>query len=258
MFQVDAFANELFKGNPAAVCPLEDWISEELMQSIAAENNLSETAFFVENNQEFDLRWFTPQAEVALCGHATLASAHVLVKHLNYPEKKITFHTKSGPLYVHVNSEGYSLDLPSDNIQKMPCPILLKKALSIEPVQSFKGKTDYLIILKSQSEVEKIVPNFSLLKTADVRGVIVSAKGDNEDFVSRFFAPAVGVDEDPVTGSAHTTLVPFWAAELDKERLTALQLSKRQGRLIGVFRQDRVELIGQAITYLIGEIELKN
>ncbi len=258
IYQVDAFTDELFKGNPAAVCPLYEWLPDELMQKIAAENNLSETAFFVPLGEEFELRWFTPAKEVRLCGHATLATAHVLYHHLGYQEGAISFHTQSGLLEVRRSGDAYNMDFPTDNIQQIERPSpLFEQVLGIEPVEVWKGIDDYMVVLNTQEEVVGLYPDFAKMKTINARGVLVTAPGKDTDFVSRGFFPAFGVDEDPVTGSAHTTLVPYWAERLGKTEMTALQASKRTGRLHCSFKGDRVKIIGDAKTYMIGTIWIK-
>jgi PhzF family phenazine biosynthesis protein len=255
-YQVDAFTDKLFGGNPAGVCPLEDWLPEEVMQNIAFENNLAETAFFIINGADYELRWFTPLSEVDLCGHATLATAHVLFEHLNYNREKIVFHSRSGELTVRKEDEKLVLNFPADIVKKIEAPEELVKGIGKKPLETFKGKTDYLFVYQSQKDIEEINPDFELIKKSKARGVIVTAKGDNVDFVSRFFAPEVGVNEDPVTGSAHTTLTPYWAKVLGKKELTAMQLSKRRGNLNCKLINGRVEITGYAVTYLEGSIKL--
>lgn len=255
IFQVDAFASQLFKGNPAAVVPLTEWLPDQLMQQIALENNLSETAFFIPENGDFHIRWFTPKAEVKLCGHATLATAHVLFHELNYSAGLIRFTSKSGWLQVRRIDEKLQLDFPADQPHRQDEPKLFAQAFGISPIETFKGKTDYLLLFDSEETIRNLKPDIEKLKQTDARGIIVTAKGNQVDFVSRFFAPAVGVDEDPVTGSAHTLLVPFWAGRLAKTELTARQLSERGGDLWCSLSGDRVLISGKAITYLRGEIE---
>lgn len=256
LYQVDAFTSALFRGNPAAVCPLDNWLDEDLMQKIAAENNLSETAFFVNENGGFRIRWFTPEAEVDLCGHATLASAHILFNHLNYQKDKISFQSKSGTLSVKKEESFLVLNFPADNPQKTQLPELISSAFNFHPISSYKGRSDYLLLFENENQIQSLAADFQKIKNSGARGVIVTAPGTDVDFVSRFFAPAVGINEDPVTGSAHTTLTPFWAKRLDKTELTARQISKRQGFLKCALLSDRVEIAGQAVTYLIGEIEV--
>lgn len=254
IFQVDAFTDELFGGNPAAVCPLKEWIRPELMQQIAAENNLSETAFFVKEGDVFGLRWFTPAAEVDLCGHATLATAHVLFDELGYEKDKIQFETKSGRLSVEIEDGHLLMDFPADKMPQVEGPPILYQALGINPTPHTYKTDDYMIVLNTQKEVAEINPDFRLLKEVNARGIIVTAKGDKVDFVSRFFAPLHNIDEDPVTGSAHTKLTPYWSEILDKDDMVAHQISKRMGKLIVRDKGSRVEILGKAITYLKGEI----
>jgi PhzF family phenazine biosynthesis protein len=253
IFHVDAFTNRLFTGNPAAICPLENWLNDSVMQGIAFENNLSETAFFIPNNEAFQIRWFTPAVEVDLCGHATLAAAHVLFNHLNYDKRIIHFESKSGPLTVRKDNEYITLNFPSTRLDVSEVSPVLIETLGINPVAVYESD-DLFVLLNSEDEVSRVNPDFSLLSKLPYRGVIVTAAGKDCDFVSRFFAPSVGIDEDPVTGSAHTKLIPFWAERLAKETLTARQLSQRKGELKCAYLGDRVEISGQAITYLVGEI----
>jgi len=253
--QIDAFTDRLFHGNPAAVCVLDQWLSEETMQKIGLENNLSETAFIVPKENEYEIRWFTPTVEVALCGHATLASAYVLFEYYNHPTNKIIFQSKfSGLLPVEKEGDNLTLNFPADTVKKVEIPEDLVKAFNIEPIECYKGKTDYLLIYSNQEEIENIEPDFNLILKSGERGVIVSATGNNTDFVSRFFAPQAGVNEDPVTGSAHTTLTPIWSKKLGKNLMSAKQISKRQGDLKCELLGDRVKISGSAVTYLIGEI----
>jgi PhzF family phenazine biosynthesis protein len=256
MFQVDAFAGALFHGNPAAVCILEKWLPEVLMQNIAMENNLAETAFVVNENGGLQIRWFTPKAEVALCGHATLASGHVLFNHLNEPGNEISIQSKSGELKVRKEEKDLILNFPADTIHEVEMPLAIVDAIGLRPVSACKGKTDYMLIYEGQWQIEKIQPDFRKLKQTNARGIMVTAPGKESDFVSRFFAPAVGVDEDPVTGSAHTSLIPYWSKRLGKTEMTAIQLSSRQGYLKCKYLGDRVEIGGNAVTYLVGEIDV--
>ena len=258
IYQIDAFTKRIFNGNPAAVCVLDEWLDDELMQNIGLENNLSETAFVVPKGDEYEIRWFTPTAEVDLCGHATLASAYALFHYYNHPSDTIIFQSKSrGKLTVTKNEDGsLTLDFPSDTVSKVELPEALKKAFNINPIECYKGKTDYLLIYSSQEDIENTEPDFNLILNSGVRGVIISAPGNNTDFVSRFFAPQVGVNEDPVTGSAHTSLTPVWSKKLNKAKLSAKQLSQRGGELVCELVGDRVKISGNAVKYLIGEIEL--
>ncbi len=255
IYQVDAFTDKLFGGNPAAVCPLEDWLSPELMQSIAAENNLSETAFFVRKEKIFELRWFTPKIEVDLCGHATLASAHVIFNHLGFSEEQIVFSTVSGELRVTSENSRLILDFPATPPSPVEIEEGLIQGLGKRPTEVHKSR-DYLAVFGSEADILSLKPNFDILGKLDCLGIIVSAKGENCDFVSRFFAPAAGIDEDPVTGSAHTTLIPFWAERLKKNVLHAFQLSKRKGELFCELAGDRVKIGGHAVTFFVGEVSL--
>ena len=254
---VDAFAGEVFRGNPAAVCPLDAWLPDATLQNIAAENNLSETAFVVPRGNEFELRWFTPAVEMDLCGHATLAAAHVLFAEQKFSGDEVRFHSRSGLLAVQRDGEILTLDFPSRPPQPCVMPEALVRGLGRQPKQVFKSR-DYLAVFDSAEEVRALKPDFAALKTLDCLGIIVTAKGDGCDFVSRFFAPAAGVDEDPVTGSAHCTLIPFWAAKLGKEKLFAQQVSRRGGELFCELVGDRVRIGGKAVLYLRGEIVLHN
>lgn len=254
-YQIDAFTNKLFAGNPAGVCPLKEWLPDETMQNIAAENNIAETAFFVKEGDGFHLRWFTPTVEVDFCGHATLATSHVLFQHLNYENAAIEFQTRVGKLIVRKDGDFYVMNFPTDVLKEIKNPPeTLLKSLNIEAREIYYGREDYLVIVENQEIVESVSPDFKLLKSLGLRGVIVSAPGKEVDFVSRCFFPAAGVDEDPVTGSAHTTLTPYWAKKLDKNNLTAMQISERTGFVKCHYLGDRVELSGQAVTYLKGEI----
>jgi PhzF family phenazine biosynthesis protein len=257
IYQVDAFTNERFKGNPAAVCPLKAWLPDAVMQNIAAENNLAETAFVVPVGETYEIRWFTPTVEVDLCGHATLASAYVLFHELGFDGDQISFTSpRSGPLTVSKNGSVLALNFPVDSLTELPVQAVHAIGLSQTPRLVFKGKTDYLFVYDTEAEIVALQPDFEALKSHDVRGIIVTAPGENIDFVSRFFGPACGVNEDPVTGSAHTTLTPYWASVLGKTDLTARQLSQRTGSLSCKLLGDRVEIAGEAVLYLRGEIEI--
>jgi PhzF family phenazine biosynthesis protein len=254
IYQVDAFTKKTFGGNPAAVCPLDEWLDAELMQKIALENNLSETAFFVENNGVYEIRWFTPTFEIDLCGHATLASAFVIFDVLRAEERSVKFHShKSGELTVEKNGDVLTLDFPSRPVQRCDAPEGLIEAIGKQPKEILKSR-DYFLVYETEREVSDIKPNFSRLSDIDALGFIVTAKGETSDFVSRFFAPEVGVPEDPVTGSAHCNLIPFWAERLGKTELFARQISKRGGELFCELRGDRVKIGGHATLYLKGEI----
>lgn len=256
IYQADAFAASLFKGNPAAVIPLIEWLSDEKMQQIALENNLSETAFFIPEGDHFHIRWFTPTAEVKLCGHATLATAHILFNELNFQGAQIDFNSKSGILTVKKVEDKLQLDFPADFAHTVEPVPAFAEAFGIQPSATLKGRTDYLLVFDSEEIIQNIKPNIQILLGTDTRGIMVTAEGNDVDFVSRFFAPAVGVNEDPVTGSAHTTLIPYWANRLNKTELTASQLSARGGQLWCTLSGNRVLIAGKATTYLRGEIEV--
>lgn len=255
MYQVDAFTDSVFKGNPAAVCPLSEWLPAETMQAVAAENNLSETAFFVKNESGYDLRWFTPAVEVDLCGHATLASAFVLFNLLGEQSDRLAFHTKSGTLTVTREGDLLALDFPSrPPAPAEPCAGLFE-SLGSRPTALLAAR-DYLAVYDSEEQVEALKPDMEGLKHIDRFAVIVTAPGKSCDFVSRFFAPAKGVPEDPVTGSAHCTLIPYWAARLGKNQLRARQISQRGGDLVCKLRNDRIQIAGHGALFLKGEILL--
>jgi predicted PhzF superfamily epimerase YddE/YHI9 len=256
LYQIDAFADRPFTGNPAAVCPLDAWLPDALMQAIAAENNLSETAFFVAEDDAWRLRWFTPAAEVDLCGHATLASGYVIFRFLIPDRDHIVFRTqKAGDLVVSRQDELLALDFPSRPPARCVAPPGLAAALGYEPTAVLAAR-DYVAIYDDPDRVVMLTPDFAGLAKLD-RAVIVTAPGRDEiDFVSRFFAPALGVDEDPVTGSAHCTLIPYWAGKLGRNHLRARQLSRRGGSLVCEWRGDRVTIAGRTILYLTGTIEV--
>ncbi len=257
LYQVDAFTDRVFGGNPAAVCILEDWLDEQLMQNIAAENNLPETAFAVKPDGDYEIRWFTPKSEVDLCGHATLATAHVLYQHIHFPGEKIVFQSmRSGQLAVYREGDLLTLDFPADTLEQVEVPQNLVDAIGKAPLECYRGRSDYLLLFDNQGDIETISPNFVQLEGLDTRGIIVTAPGRETDFVSRFFAPRLEINEDPVTGSAHTTLTPFWSGRLGKEALTARQLSKRKGDLNCKLHGSRVHIAGKAVTYLVGEIKI--
>ncbi len=256
IYQVDAFTSRLFAGNPAAVCPLAKWLPTETMQSIAAENNLSETAFFVPSGAGYDIRWFTPKVEVDLCGHATLASAFVVAQCLKTGESEIHFHSKSGELVVRADGDRLALDFPSRPPQRINDvhPRLIE-GLGTAPVEILAAR-DYLVVYNNENQILTLEPNMDVLAQLDRFAVIVTAPGNNSDFVSRFFAPSKGVPEDPVTGSAHCSLIPYWARRLGKKTLHALQVSERGGELWCEDRGDRVSMAGHAVLYLEGSIEV--
>lgn len=259
IYQVDAFASKLFEGNPAAICPLDEWLPETLMQSIALENNLSETAFFVENKGEFSIRWFTPQAEVDLCGHATLASAFVIFTYLNYQKNEIIFHSKSGMLKVSRNNtqqtDWYEMNFPSQKPSACALPSELKNAFNQVPIACLRSE-DYILIFSNEDYVKNVTPDIALLKKLDLRGVLISSQSQEFDFVARCFAPKYGIDEDPVTGSAYTQLVPYWSSVIDKKDFLAKQVSSRGGVVKCSQLEDRVLVAGTAIGYLSGRITI--
>lgn len=261
IYQADAFTSELFKGNPAAYVPLTSWLDDQLMQQIAAENNLAETAFTVPTDNGFELRWFTPGEEVPLCGHATLATAHLLWTELGETNPEIHFFTRSGELIVRREGGLLALDFPAQNSRQVALSSDYTQALGAEPLSAMEvaGSDDQLLIeFACAATVAKLAPDMRAVKTLPYKGLICTApSNDNEcDFVSRFFAPAIGIDEDPVTGSAHTLLVPFWAGKLDKPHLKAKQISARGGELDCELRNGRVIMRGHAVTYLRGQISL--
>jgi PhzF family phenazine biosynthesis protein len=279
IYQVDAFAEKLFQGNPAAVIPLSEWLPDALLQNIAMENNLSETAYIVPKGNGYAIRWFTPAVEVELCGHATLASAHVVFEYMGFPGPTVVFYSlKSGELKVsreenekegnkrEGNKRGnkLTLDLPNNDPKPVdPLPVIFE-GLRIPPRALFKGAFDYMVVLDNRREIEALDPDFRILAKAPGRGIVVTARGDGiesadsngdvADFVSRCFYSQSGIDEDPVTGSAHTMLVPYWARQLGKTRLSAIQLSRRRGYLDCELAGDRVRMSGYAKTFLTGEV----
>ncbi len=255
MFQVDAFAERVFEGNPAAVCPLDKWLEDFVLQAIAEENNLSETAFFVRAGNSFELRWFTPEDEVDLCGHATLASAHVIYQHLAYSEPQISFLTRSGELIVSKRDDAFVMNFPATSPKEVDAPEALVKGLGSEPKQVLSA-FDYIAVYDTQEEIQRLTPDFLQLQKLDLRGVIATAPGDELDFVSRCFFPKLRVNEDPVTGSARCELTPYWSARLGRNVLKACQLSKRSGRLGCELNGERVVLSGTAKDYMTAEISI--
>ncbi len=258
VYQVDAFSNTIFGGNPAAVCPIDHWLNDGLMQRMAMENNLSETAFIVKEDTGYRIRWFTPATEVKLCGHATLASAFVFFNILGYQGDTIIFQSQSGPLTVTRENDGrITLDFPSNppELVNDPFPGIFA-GLGIEKAPVYKTSFDYMVVLETQKEIEELHPNFTLLAKTPCRGIITTAKGDEADFVSRCFYPQSGIDEDPVTGSAHTIMVPYWAEKLKKNKMKAIQLSKRKGHLDCELIGDRVLMSGYGVLFMKGQIEL--
>ncbi|MBP7604474.1 MAG: PhzF family phenazine biosynthesis protein [Spirochaetes bacterium] len=257
IYQVDAFTDRLFAGNPAAVCPLADrWPDDRLMLDMARENNLSETAFYIRRDDGYHIRWFTPAVEVDLCGHATLAAAHVLFEYEGHSSTGVSFGSRSGPLGVRKEGGWLVMDFPVDVIRKIDTSGEIASCFDIAPVETYRGKTDYLLIFRSENDILALKPDLGRIARLDARGVIVSARGSECDFVSRFFAPRAGVDEDPVTGSAHTTLVPYWRDILGKSEFSAVQLSARRGFLRCRDRGERTEIAGKAVLYMRGEVRL--
>ena len=255
LYQIDAFANKVFEGNPAAVIPLDDWLPEKTMQSIAQENNLSETAFFCQSSNFFNIRWFTPNGEVKLCGHATLASAYVIFNFLNIKTTQISFKSLSGILKVKKEDDLYTLDFPSQVPRRCEMPIPLKEGLGKENGTCYKNE-DYFVVFDREEQIKKISPDFNKLASLDLRGVIVTSPGEDYDFVSRAFFPKYGILEDPVTGSAYTKLIPYWSKKLNKSKLKAKQISRRGGEVFCKDKIDRVYISGYAKLYMHGEIWL--
>lgn len=257
LYQVDAFTDKLFSGNPAAVVPLKNWMDKELMQKIASENNLAETAFYVKTSDGFQIRWFTPEIEVDLCGHATLASAFVIFNCEGFEANEIPFYSpRSGKLTVNKNGDWLDLTFPADKFKEVNLTKELESCFDKKPKTAFKGKTDYMLVFENEEDIRNMEPNIDAILKIDARGIIITAKGDSVDFVSRFFGPKVGVREDPVTGSAHTTLIPYWSKKLGKEELVAEQLSKRKGYLRCKNLDGKVVISGQGQLYLKGEISV--
>lgn len=259
IYQIDAFTKKLFGGNPAAVIPLKKWLPEELMQQLAMENNLAETVFFVESDKkevDYDIRWFTPAVEINLCGHATLASAYVIINILKEKKKSVTFSSKSGLLTVKKKKEIFEMDFPSWKPERISnYPPALRGALGVNEIVGVYKYRDLLVELNSEEDVKKVTPDFTALKALGEK-VIITAPGRDVDFVSRFFAPSVGIDEDPVTGSAHSQLIPFWSEKLGKNAMQAKQLSQRGGELWVEQHGDRVIMAGQCVFYMKGRLEI--
>ena len=253
IFQIDAFSDEVFGGNPACVVPLENWLQDEVLLKIAQENAVAETAFFVKKRNNFHLRWFTPDIEMDLCGHATLATAHCILSELKLDTKKVIFETLSGELEVSLNNGRYLMDLPRRNPIAATLPNEIKNALNIQPKKILKAR-DYLLVYENQKQIEDIVINREVFDQININpgGVIVTARGENCDFVSRFFTPQATILEDPVTGSAHCILTPYWSEILNKKRMNAQQISERKGELFCELKKDRVEISGKAVTFSVG------
>ncbi len=256
IYQVDAFTGKLFGGNPAAVVPLDNWLDDETMQKIAAENNLAETAFFVKEGNNYHIRWMTPLKEVNLCGHATLASAYVIFNFIEKEIQKINFNSRSGILSVERNGELLTLDFPANKPLPTKRPEGISDCFDREPVEILEGGEFLFLVFDSEDYIRNFQPKFELVKKIHPIHMIITAPGKNVDFVSRMFAPNLGIDEDPVTGSAHTVLTPYWSEKLGKQKLQAHQLSKRGGELICENRGNRVKISGKAVSYLTGNIFL--
>lgn len=254
IYIVHAFTNQLFGGNPAAVCPLTEWLPEAQMQKLAAENNLSETVFFVPNENEFNIRWFTPTVEVKLCGHATLAAAHIMYTELGYANDEIVFNSASGKLVItRVEGNKIQLDFPANEPEiTTEIPDGLLQGLHLTEAEVYKSSFDYMVVLPSQQAIEDLQPDFTSLAKVKARGVVCTALGNESDVVARCFYPQSGINEDPVTGSAHTILLPYWAKKLNKNHLTSIQLSARKGYLDCEVKGDRILMRGDAVTYMKG------
>jgi len=260
-FIVDAFTDEMFKGNPAGICVLDEFLDKTLMQKIAFENNLAETAFIVPRNGSYDLKWFTPELEMDFCGHATIASAFVVKNYIDKNIDKIDFHTLSGVLSVVKKGDVYEMNFPSRIPEKSETTPLIASSIGVKPIETLISKDPvgyrYFVLLENEYQVRTLIPDFEKIKTIpNCFGLIVTAKSISDDFASRFFAPNAGVNEDPVTGSIHSTLIPYWAKKLGKDKMVAKQLSKRGGTLYCENLGDRVTIGGKATLYLEGSIKL--
>jgi PhzF family phenazine biosynthesis protein len=254
-YQIDAFTSKVFGGNPAGVCFLESWPEDVILQSIAAENNLSETAFLVKADRRYELRWFTPRIEIDLCGHATLASAFALFEFRDRAALRVDFETKSGPLSVERREDLLLMDFPSRKPEPCAAPGRVAEIMGVPPVQVFRSR-DLMLVYENESDIRNLKPDFPRVSEMDCFAVIATAPGAKSDFVSRFFAPGAGIPEDPVTGSAHSTLIPYWSRRLGKKELHALQLSERGGELFCEDKGERVSIGGRAVAYLWGTIEI--
>ena len=254
-YQIDAFATKVFEGNPAMVVPLKRWLDDDLMQKIAEENNLSETAFFVQKDELYELRWFTPKSEVDMCGHATLASAYVLFECLGYDKEEIDFATKSGHLKVHRDGKYFVMNFPVQEIKSSDKHQKIEEAFGIRPLAVFESM-DYIVVFENEVDIINATPKLARLKELDLRGVCITSKSKKYDFVTRFFAPKYGIEEDPVTGSAFTQLVSYWQRVLGKDAFFAKQLSHRGGEVRCAIKGDRVEISSEAVKYLEGMIEV--
>jgi len=256
IYQVDAFTDRLFGGNPAAVVPLNEWLPDSMLQNIALENNVAETAFFVKTPGGFHLRWFTPENEVDLCGHATVASAFILYHHENFRGEEISFESKSGKLTVRKSGDLFTLNFPAYKITPVEATNDVLNAMGKVPAEVFKMNNDLLLVYHDEHTLQMIRPDFGKLKQCAARAVLVTAPSTEADFAYRFFAPKMGIDEDPATGSAQCSLIPYWSSRLNRNALNSIQLSRRRGKLKGELKGDRVEISGNAVLYLEGEIEV--
>ena len=255
-YQIDAFTDKIFGGNPAKVVQLNEWLEDDLLQNIAKENSVDATAYFIYNSgDDIELRWFTPDLELDLCGHATIATAHVITTILDYSKEKIVFNTKSGQLYVHVENDMYVMDLPQRNPVKVELPNFIKASLNKQPNEVLKSR-DYILVYETEQDVRDIKIDKSIFdkENIDPGGVVITSKGNNSDFVSRFFIPQATIFEDPVTGSAHASLIPYWSNVLNKKEMSAIQLSARKGKLLCTNKKDRVLIAGKAKTFSEGTL----
>jgi PhzF family phenazine biosynthesis protein len=255
MYQIDAFAKNVFEGNSAAVVPLDEWLEDDLMQKIAMENNLSETVFFVKEGEYYHIRWFTPLAEVDMCGHATLASAYVLFELLGFSEDTIVFDSKSGLLHVKKENGKIAMNFPAQEPVRCETPKELQEAFEAEVQECYKAM-DYILVFENEEDIQNAKPILEKMKDIDLRGVAVTAKSKEYDFVCRFFAPKYGIDEDPVTGSAFTQLIPYWSRVLDQNSFAAKQISKRGGEVFCKLKDDRVEIAGTGVKFFEAVIEI--
>ncbi|HJO94012.1 MAG TPA: PhzF family phenazine biosynthesis protein [Victivallales bacterium] len=255
-YQLDAFTtSKPFSGNPAGVCTLENWLSDDILQNIAMENNLSETAFIVEQEGYYDLRWFTPEVEVDLCGHATLAASSLILEYLNSEMDSVKFKYNDGYLSAEKSGNMIEINFPSRPPVKCTAPELLIEAMGKQPGEIYLSR-DYVLVYDTEEDIASMNPNMNLLSQVDCFGVIITAKGNSADFVSRYFAPGCGVPEDPVTGSAHCNLIPYWSNKLNSEKMHAIQLSKRGGEIHCTYDGDRVFMSGKCTLFLKGEISI--
>ena len=255
LYQIDAFANKVFEGNPAAICPLNEWLSDDLMQKIATENNLSETAYIVPEGNGYRIRWFTPVHEVKLCGHATLAAAYVLFNIMGFKENIISFSSKSGVLTVSKNKKWLEMNFPSQEPEYCKIPSIIEEAFNKKPIECLRNE-DYIVVFENEKDIIEAKPDLSLLSELDLRGVAITSLSTKYDFISRFYAPKYGINEDPVTGSAFTQLIPYWANKLNKKEMLAKQVSGRGGEVKCNYLIERVGIAGKAKEYMTGTIRV--